>query len=73
MVILDYFADLSSRRAVAHSTLTATAKGVGDWSNEYMWLMDFDETGEKITTIKEMLDSAATQNIRAALKAADAK
>lgn len=67
MEILDYFADLSSRRAVVHSAMTATVDGV-EFNNEYMWLLDFDMTGEKITIIKEMLDSLATHNLRASLK-----
>ena len=29
----------------------------GEYVNEYMWLMDFDESGEKITSMKEYVDA----------------
>nr|POF13556.1 austinol synthesis protein h [Quercus suber] len=69
MRIHDYVANVEERTVAVYSTLTATTL-VGPFKNEYVWFLHFDETGEKITRIKEFLDSQATANLRGQLAAA---
>ena len=42
----------------------------GEYVNEYMWLLDFDESGEKITRSKEYSDTALARDFFPKLKAA---
>ncbi|KAK3706625.1 hypothetical protein LTR37_012634 [Vermiconidia calcicola] len=50
-----YLAVPEERRAVCRSSLSATT-AVGPYSNVYVWFLTFDDKGEKITSITEMLD-----------------
>ena len=43
---------------------------VGEYVNEYMWLLDFDESGEKITCSKEYSDTILARDFFPKLKAA---
>lgn len=52
------------RRVVIHSSVTASAT-VGRFSNEYVWFFTFDQEGQKITRIDEMMDSAAVKDLYA--------
>ena len=69
MVMDDYLSAPEDRRAVCRSTLDATTK-VGDYHNEYIWILTFDESGEKITRITEMLDTQSVVDLRARVKEA---
>lgn len=42
----------------------------GEYVNEYMWLLDFDESGEKITCSKEYSDTILARDFFPKLKAA---
>lgn len=42
----------------------------GEYVNEYMWLLDFDESGEKVTCSKEYSDTAMARDFFPKLKAA---
>lgn len=68
MEMHDYFASVEDRRAFFHATLTADAKDGRSYDNEYIFVLTFDETGEKITKITEMLDSVKTEKIRQRLR-----
>lgn len=59
MTVLDYFASPEERRAFLHCTMTAdrTSGSSASYENEYMFVLSFDESGEKITKIVEMMDS----------------
>jgi ketosteroid isomerase-like protein len=56
MTTHDYFASTEDRRAWLHCSMTSTRHG-GSYENEYMFVLSFDEAGEKITKIVEMVDS----------------
>lgn len=45
----------------------------GEYVNEYMWLLDFDESGKKITCSKEYSDTALARDFFPKLKAAMTK
>ena len=45
----------------------------GEYVNEYMWLLDFDESGEKITCSKEYSDTALARDFFPKLAAAMTK
>lgn len=64
----EYTADLIQRRTVCYSKIQATSIA-GPFSNEYVWFLTFDESGKKITSIVEFLDTKQTEDARAALKA----
>lgn len=59
MTVLDYFASPEDRRAFLHCTMTAdrTSGSSSSYENEYMFVLSFDEEGDKITKILEMVDS----------------
>lgn len=65
MTVLDYFASTEERRAFLHCTMTAdhTSGSLTSlpYQNEYMFVLSFDEKGEKITRILEMVDSQRTR------------
>ena len=69
MVIDDYVSAPEDRRAVCRSTMDSTTK-VGPYHNEYIWILTFDDRGEKITSITEFLDTQAVADLRARLKEA---
>jgi GTP-sensing pleiotropic transcriptional regulator CodY len=50
MTTHDYFASTEGRRAWLHCSMTSTRHG-GSYENEYMFVLSFDEAGEKITKI----------------------
>ena len=50
--------DAEARKSVVHCHCTAESP-VGPYSMECILMMDFDETGEKCTNMKEMMDSTA--------------
>lgn len=70
MEIHDYIVNLQERKVAVYSTLTATTS-FGPFKNEYVWFLDFDQTGEKITRIKEFLDSQATNDLSSRLLEAE--
>lgn len=43
---------------------------VGEYHNEYMWTLDFDETGEKIMRMHEFVDSVVDREFWPKLSAA---
>lgn len=55
----DYFASTEARRAWLHCSMTADRldRTGGLYSMEYMFVLSFDEEGQKITKIIEMVDS----------------
>lgn len=67
MTIDDYVADLDQRRAVCRSSLEATSP-VGRYTNEYVWFLSFDESGEKITNITEFMDTKAAGDLLSKLR-----
>lgn len=60
--------DEHSRQSVAHGFSTATT-AIGPYKMEAMIFMKFDETGEKIVKIDEMMDSAYMADFLAKLTA----
>ena len=64
MIIDDYLAVADERRAVCRSSVSATTP-VGPYSNEYVWFLVFDETGQKIVSITEFFDSKAAADLLA--------
>ena len=70
MKIHDYFASAEDRRAFFHATLTADAKGGKPYDNEYIFVLSFHESGEKVTRITEMLDSVKPGEIMGRLREA---
>ncbi|KAM0721225.1 hypothetical protein Q7P37_003513 [Cladosporium fusiforme] len=64
MTVLDYFASTEERRAFLHCTMTAErTDGSSLYENEYMFVLSFDEKGEKITKILEMVDSQRVREV----------
>lgn len=63
MIIKELIIAEKEKRAVCYSALDAVSLA-GDYHNEYVWMFRFDDSGEKITEIKEFLDSKATSEIR---------
>lgn len=43
---------------------------VGEYVNEYMWTMDFDESGRKLTQIREFVDTVVNKEFWPKLVAA---
>lgn len=65
--------DLLEDKQANRICLYLAARGdtvVGEYVNEYMWLLDFDESGEKITCSKEYSDTALARDFFPKLKAA---
>ena len=62
MTIDDYIAVPSERRAVCRSSMSATTP-VGPYNNEYVWFFTLDDSGQKIASITEFLDSKAAGDI----------
>ncbi|TKA81681.1 hypothetical protein B0A55_01345 [Friedmanniomyces simplex] len=54
----EYLAVPSERRAVCRTSLDADTP-VGRYRNDYVWFFTFDETGQKVVSITEFLDSKA--------------
>ena len=46
---------------------------VGDYKNEYVWFLSFDESGNKIVSITEFMDSAAAKDILSRRAGAEAQ
>lgn len=69
MTMHDYFASVEDRRAAVHATMEAEAV-TGPYSNEYVFLLSFDESGEKLVKVVEMLDSAAAKEVRERMRIA---
>ncbi|KAK4561653.1 hypothetical protein LTR86_004332 [Recurvomyces mirabilis] len=67
MIIDDYVAVHTERRAVVRSTMQADAPW-GLFENEYVWYLTFTEDGRLITDIVEFIDSLSTQEVRAKLR-----
>jgi len=59
----DYFASIEDRRAAVYATMEA-ATVAGPYKNEYVFLLSFDESGERLVRVVEMLDSAAAREVR---------
>lgn len=68
MEMSEYTVDLAQRRTVCYSKIAATSVA-GPFSNEYVWFLTFNESGKKITSIVEFLDSKQSDDVRAALRA----
>lgn len=65
--------DLIEDKQANRICLYLSARGdtvVGEYVNEYMWLLDFDESGEKITCSKEYSDTALARDFFPKLRAA---
>ena len=65
--------DLLEDKQANRICLYLTARGdtmAGEYVNEYMWLLDFDESGEKITCSKEYSDTLLARDFFPRLKAA---
>ena len=65
--------DLLEDKQANRICLYLSARGdtvAGEYVNEYMWLLDFDESGEKITRSKEYSDTAMARDFFPKLKAA---
>lgn len=65
----DYTIDINQRKTVCWSSLTATTP-IGPYTNEYVWFLTFDETGTRITSITEFIDTKKAEDVRSALKEA---
>lgn len=66
MEMHEYTADVSRRKTVCHSSLKAMSPA-GPYTNEYVWFLTFDESGKKIKTITEFVDTKKVEEVRAAL------
>lgn len=66
MEMHDYTADVSQRKTACRSSLNAMSPA-GPYSNEYVWFLTFDESGQKIKEISEFIDTKKTEEVRAAL------
>lgn len=67
---IDDLLEDTERRRIA---LWLTARGdtsAGEYFNEYVWLLDFDETGTKIVSSKEYSDSMMNRDFYPKLQAA---
>ena len=65
--------DLLEDKEANRICLYLSARGdtmAGEYVNEYMWLLDFDESGEKITRSKEYSDTILARDFFPKLKAA---
>lgn len=65
--------DLLEDKQANRICLYLSARGdtvAGEYVNEYMWLLDFDESGEKITCSKEYSDTVLARDFFPKLKAA---
>lgn len=60
--------DESARTSVIHGFSTATST-IGPYKMEFVLVMDFDEAGERVVEINEMMDSAYMANFLAKLTA----
>ncbi|KAJ9143301.1 hypothetical protein NKR23_g6559 [Pleurostoma richardsiae] len=60
--------DEVSRRLVLHLTSTAETD-IGDYANEYVWTLKFNEDGTQIVDIIEFADSAYTKDFFSRLAA----
>ena len=56
----DYFATVDERRVAVHADLVAESD-VGEYRNEYIFLLRFTEDGREIVKITEMLDPIKAQ------------
>lgn len=56
LTIQDTIEDLEARKICIWLVARADT-AAGEYVNEYMWLMAFDENGEKITSMKEYADT----------------
>ena len=68
--------DLVEDRQTKRICLHLSARGdtmAGEYVNEYMWLLDFDESGEKITCSKEYSDTILARDFFPKLEAAMTK
>lgn len=66
MTIDEYIGTPEERRAVVRSSLFANTP-VGPYKNEYIWLLTFDESGQKIVNITEFMDTKAVADLRSRL------
>lgn len=41
-----------------------------EWQGEYMWMLDFDEAGEKLVRVFEFVDSLKTEELLVMVKTA---
>lgn len=64
MQIDDVVVAPDDRKVVVRSSQSSTTV-LGPFSNEYVWFFTFDESGEQITRIVEVLDSAASKEMLA--------
>ncbi|CAD6592061.1 MAG: hypothetical protein ASARMPRED_005961 [Alectoria sarmentosa] len=65
--------DLVEDKQANRICLYLSARGdtlIGEYVNEYMWLLDFDEDGEKIICSKEYSDTAMARDFFPKLQAA---
>ncbi|KAL8692985.1 MAG: hypothetical protein Q9218_002102 [Villophora microphyllina] len=69
LVIDDLVEDLSSHRICMWLSARADT-AAGEYVNEYVWLLDFDETGKKIVRSKEFSDSLMARDFFPKLKEA---
>jgi ketosteroid isomerase-like protein len=52
----DVIEDVDARKVVMWLSARADT-AAGEYVNEYMWVLDFDEKGEKIVGVKEFVDT----------------
>jgi ketosteroid isomerase-like protein len=61
LALQDIVEDVGSCRVVLWLKARADTI-VGEYVNEYMWTLDFDETGERIIRVHEFVDSAVQRD-----------
>ncbi len=69
LIVNDVIEDPKARKIVMHLIAHADTV-VGEYNNEYVWFMDFDEEGEKIVAWKEFVDVGVNRDFWPKLQAA---
>ena len=69
LIINDVIEDTEGRRMCMYLRARADTLA-GEYVNEYMWTLDFDETGTKITANKEFVDTVMNRDFWPKLSAA---
>ncbi|MCJ1449881.1 hypothetical protein MMC28_000209 [Mycoblastus sanguinarius] len=69
LTVNDLLEDKEARRICLYLSARADTMA-GEYINEYMWLLDFDESGKKILQSKEYSDTAVARDFYPKLQAA---
>ncbi len=70
----EVFVDETKCTAIVRADHYMTPKGKAEpVKNDFMWLLTFDETGEKVEKATEFMDSVASQKLMGELKAVATK